>query len=458
MSSDGDSQVSQDTAGNVLLRARNGDIIRFDDTGLILQLSDQVVDDLRGRLLGQIDPEVLGDVDAWDVQRQEDWFLFHANLPGMKGARRYRRLVSGGDSIAETPGPVLGVLSIGGARRTRAFPGIGAFPYHVVAAADEVGAVGLAGIDTAIATDKAQVLREQTVDSMLAGEMLALRQAAGRGLPLIVARTETDRSASLVELSEGVAFQNLLQAAENLNALAGALGKKSKIACISVDFTLEDVMTPASEYTVSLGHFLQKLTGALWDHGFAVPTVLALFDATAPTLLHAQYELALAPSEASPVFSMPSYALDMDEFARPTKQAMQNRAATEAAALAEIEAGRFWQCPVLLLAEWDGTGRIRLRSNSASPLQIDPQDPFGSGASAGFRLEGPDGEITIMSVAVDDTEPRDVLIEPKGDAPRTGLKISYAWNGPGALRDSWEHPIGRPVQRWALPAMLEVHG
>ena len=458
MSSDSDSHVSQDAAGNVLLRARNGDVIRFDDTGLVLKLSDQVVENLRDRVSPVIDAEVLGDVDAWDLHRHGDWYLFHANLPGMPGPRRYRRLVSGGDSIAETPGSVLGVLGLGGARRTRTVSGNGAFPYHVVAPADEVGAVGLAGVETAVATDKAQLLREQTADSLLAGEMLALRQKAGRGLPLIVARTETDRSASLAELGEGTAFQNALQAADNLKALAGTLGKRAKIACISVDFTLEDVVTAEQDYAGTLRSLLGKLTGALWDKGFAVPTVLALFDTTAPALRQAQYELAVGSSEGSPVYSMPSYALDMDDYARPTENAMQMRAMTEAAALAEIEAGRGWQCPLLLLAEWDGKARIRVRSNSSLSLEIGPEDPLGAGEAAGFRLKGPDGAIGIKSVTVDPKEQRDVLIEPDGDAPRKGLRLGYAWDGPGALCDNWQHPYGNPVRRWVLPAMLEVHG
>ena len=125
MSFEDDHQVPPNGTGNVLLRARNGDVIRFDDSGLILKLSDQVVDDLRHRLFTPIDPDVLGDLDAWNLRVQADWIFFDANMPGSNGPRGYRRPVAGGAVLAETPGPVLGILSLGGSRRTRAIPGPG---------------------------------------------------------------------------------------------------------------------------------------------------------------------------------------------------------------------------------------------------------------------------------------------------------------------------------------------
>ena len=39
-----------DTTRPVILRARNGDVIRADETGLTLRLSDEVVADFRRRL------------------------------------------------------------------------------------------------------------------------------------------------------------------------------------------------------------------------------------------------------------------------------------------------------------------------------------------------------------------------------------------------------------------------
>lgn len=457
MDSNDDRQTLQDEAGNVLLRARNGDAVQFDETGQILKLSDQVVADLKERLSAVIDAEVLGDIDAWDVRQNGDWFHFNANMPGMAGPRGYRRQVAGGDVIAETPGPVLGILSLGGARRAGAFPGRGDFPYHVVSAADEVGAVGLAGIEAATATSDVQLLREQTSDSMLAAEALALRQSAGRGLPLIVSRTETDISASVTDLTKGAAFSNLLQAVDNLSALATSLGKQARLGCISLDFVTEDVVTPAADFSDAFRCLMSTLEKELWTRGFAAPVFLSIFDASSPDRNQLQFDLALFPAGHRLVFSMPSYALEMDAFARMTKTGMTQRAMTEAAALAEIEAGTGWQCPVLLLAEWQKT-RIRVRSNSALPLMIDPQDPFKAGSQAGFRLHGPEGEIEIKNVKIDGKEPRDLILRVPEDTPHTGLTLSYAWEGAGALRDCWQHPFEKPVKRWALPAKLEVHG
>ncbi|MBT8431418.1 MAG: hypothetical protein KJP27_02880, partial [Altererythrobacter sp.] len=57
-------------SNDVILRARNGDVIAWDDTGLVLRLSDQVIADIAARLgLGTqsasvSDTSALGDIDA----------------------------------------------------------------------------------------------------------------------------------------------------------------------------------------------------------------------------------------------------------------------------------------------------------------------------------------------------------------------------------------------------------
>ena len=112
----------------VLLRAKNGDVIGFDDTGLRMNLSDSVIADIHRRLpVGQgdaaIDPAVLGDVDAWNLRQRGDWYVFSANLPGAQGPRQFRRAVkaevdaSAPDIIADTAGAVYGLLALGGTRR-----------------------------------------------------------------------------------------------------------------------------------------------------------------------------------------------------------------------------------------------------------------------------------------------------------------------------------------------------
>ncbi len=468
MSSD-ERKISRGEAENVLLRARNGDVIRFDDSGLILNLSDVVVEDLRSRLsapptaltrgqTGSLDAECLGDIDAWNLRREGDWFLFDANLPGGGAPRGYRRLVHGGDIIAETPGPVLGVLSLGGARRARSVPGTGKFPYHVVAPADDIGATGLSGVEAAASSNSAERLREQTQDSLLAAEILALRQQAGRGLPLMIARCESDDAASLRQLGAGPAFRNLVQAAANLQAIGQSLGKRTRLAALSLDFTLEDVLTPAGDYVQDLLCLLQDLFQALWSHDLPPVPVLMVFETSVATLRAPHWELALHQSDMNLLFSMPSYALEYDGTARLTPGAMQRRAATEAAALSEVEAGRGWQCPLFLLAEYEGQTRIRLRSNAAVPLVIDTTDPYGAGPAHGLHLIGPHGPVDITDVRVDPDEPRDLLVEAGSTLPTSGVHLSYAWDGPGALRDEWAHPSKAKLRRWALPCNLEVFG
>ena len=67
------------------------------------------------------------------------------------------------------------------------------------------------------------------------------------------------------------------------------------------------------------------------------------------------------------------------------------------------------------------------------------------------RSRGPDGLLAIQSVSVDPEEPRDLLIQLEKKAAHTGLMFSYAWETPGAIRDSWSSPDAPDVKRWALP-------
>ena len=121
-------------SGTTLIAAENGPVIEADDTGLVLRLSDRVIRDIARRIglpaapeaapeaapvqptsatVQWLDAALLGDIDAWDLQREGEWLRFLAHRPGPQGARRYRRHASGGGIIAETPGPVLGLLSLG---------------------------------------------------------------------------------------------------------------------------------------------------------------------------------------------------------------------------------------------------------------------------------------------------------------------------------------------------------
>lgn len=124
--------MSSDPKHNqTLIAAENGPVIEVDATGLVLRLSDRVIRDIARRIglpagtkaappageaelaaAERLDPAMLGDIDAWDLQREGEWLRFVAHRPGATGARRYRKAVAGGGVIAETPGPVLGLLSL----------------------------------------------------------------------------------------------------------------------------------------------------------------------------------------------------------------------------------------------------------------------------------------------------------------------------------------------------------
>ncbi|MCP3880763.1 MAG: hypothetical protein GY701_20570, partial [Sulfitobacter sp.] len=167
----------------VLLRAKNGDVIGFDETGLRLNLSDSVIADIHRRLPagGQVlpvDAAVLGDVDAWNLREQGEWYVFDANLPGAQGTRQFRRKItaapdaSAPDIIADTSGAVFGVLAIGGTRRAVTADETLSFPYHVVTTGDDLGPAGAAGTETLAPTDLMQRLTEQTRDSLIADEIL----------------------------------------------------------------------------------------------------------------------------------------------------------------------------------------------------------------------------------------------------------------------------------------------
>ncbi|HAR81275.1 MAG TPA: hypothetical protein DCS25_02615, partial [Sulfitobacter pontiacus] len=237
----------------VLLRAKNGDVIGFDETGLRLNLSDSVIADIHRRLPagGQVlpvDAAVLGDVDAWNLREQGEWYVFDANLPGAQGTRQFRRKItaapdaSAPDIIADTSGAVFGVLAIGGTRRAVTADETLSFPYHVVTTGDDLGPAGAAGTETLAPTDLMQRLTEQTRDSLIADEILRRRHAEHRALPLLYARTETDSSASITALIDGAAFTSFHQTVANLRAAARALGKPAKVLSVGLDFTLEDVL------------------------------------------------------------------------------------------------------------------------------------------------------------------------------------------------------------------------
>jgi hypothetical protein len=199
----------------VVVRAPNGDVIRYDPSGLVMRLSDKVIADIALRLgtrdrraaLGPpADEDALGDVDAWDIRAEGDWLRFTARLAGRQGVRGFRRHVSpaGRSWGMRRDRSWRSSASAGQARRSPR-PGAPAYPHHVVAPADDIGAVGMAGIEAAPETDRLEGLRECTHEALVAETLLDWRMEAFAPLPLFVVRAETEAVSTAAALVDGVA-------------------------------------------------------------------------------------------------------------------------------------------------------------------------------------------------------------------------------------------------------------
>ncbi|WP_126623172.1 hypothetical protein [Oceaniglobus ichthyenteri] len=432
----------------VLLRVDNGTVIAYDSTGLILRLSDKVVDDLRARLgplnapgasAEWIAPEVLGDIDAWNVARHGDWYHFDAKLPTYPHPRRFRRPVSGGHIVAEAAGPLMAVLSIGGARRAWAVPGRAAFPAHVVCPADDIGPVGVAGTEAAVATDGLEQAREVTLDTLLADALLANRQREGRALPLIMALCETDCAGSAADLADGIAMANLEQAIANTISAAARLGTSARILAVALDFGAEDVCSDHDTYIAGMRTVMDRIAAKLGADGMHEPVFVMRSDETGARV-HEHWHLSVFPGAHKLVFAAPGYAFEFDDNFRPTAQAMAQMAAAEAAAINATLQREPWHCPRVLLAETMAPGQIRVTTDALTPLVLD-HGAFGTGADHGFSLGG----VEITEIARDPGDDRALILHHGAGAPST---LSYAAGRAGALRDD--------TGRWALPAILTV--
>jgi hypothetical protein len=460
----------------VILRAENGDVIGYDQSGLVLRLADRVIADIAARLdLAPVEvaavapgevPDLPEALDAWAIRREGDWVLFQANLPGADSARGYRRHVEGGAILAESRGPLLGILGIGGARAGLASEGPSGFPYHIFAPADDIGAVGMGGEGEAEATPLLQQIPELTHEALLAESLLVRRQAARMSLPLIVLRAETDTAASAADLGQGLAVANLERAAANLVAAAARLGTRAQVLAVTLDYVLEDVSGDAIAYRDGILALMERITRSLGALGFSRPVFLAGFDCgthriTTGPALQGQWELSWNHGDHQLVFTGPTYAFAMDDTGRLTDAGRRAKAEMSAEALLVVQAGGKWLCPTIQLAERVGND-IRLICEAADALVIDTADPFGAGPQAGFRLDGVTNGATIRSVEIDPKDRRAVILR-CSKRPEGAVEVAYAFgaapnDGPypanaGALRDAWGQG---GLHRWALPARLTL--
>ncbi|WP_127115753.1 hypothetical protein [Shimia sediminis] len=497
----------------VLISAPNGDVIQFDDSGLIMKLSDQVVRDLAARLadvedgsttaaplqtttgsVSLIDAEVLGDVDAWHVLQDGDWFRFQANLRGADGPRGYRKPVHGGDIFADAPGAVLGLLSIGGPRRATGIEGHGRFPYHVVAPNDDVGAVGLIGSGSAQPVTGFSTIGEQTRDTLIAHAILQHQKSAGRALPLIMARCEADQSHDATALSRGAAFDNLLASAETLATVARSMGKTARILAVGLDYCIEDTTSTEDVFRDGIYALMQKTEQALGRLGFRKPCFISQFECGGllsddECHTEAQWQLAVNPGTSDLIYSAPGYMFEQNAIGRPTPAALGQMAEMDAHAIRAWSSGEriegefdsifgpLW-CPTFLLAEREGGPEgttIRISATARSALVIDGQPDFGNVTHAGFSFENVENGAKIVNVRTSPDAPLDIFLDCDKPPEGTNLRLRYASGqrselafdpdrvgfpvNRGSVRDGWSAPCsdGRQLYRWALPCVLPVN-
>lgn len=477
-------QSTTDVQDNgVVIRASNGDVIRYDDTGLVLRLSDKVLADIALRLGTQpssmrpddiapttapaalqpgdrLDPhDFFPGVEAWGLSISGDWIYFTADLPGKQGVRGYRRPMDGGHIIADAPGPVCGIFGLGGARAALATTRPSHYPHHIMAPADDIGAVGHAGIEDASETDQLDPLREVTHEALVAETLLAGRIADHASLSLCVTRVETDAAATTADLATGVAQKNLVQAARNMAAAARSLGKPAQLLAITLDYTFEDQSGDAAAWRDGMLAVMENTERDLVQLGFHNPRFIARFDsgtdtANAPHVIQGQWDLGWNHGDHNFTFSAPSYMFHYDAYDRPTDDARQDMADMTAAALADPD----WHCPTILLAErdLDTPTLIRVTAKAMDDLVLPPrEDP-----TAGFCLLGTDAPVQITDVRLDPDDTKRLILTcdttPTGD----GVHLGYAYGGPqvGHLRDTWEQigTTGRVLHRWALPCHLPL--
>lgn len=466
----------------VIIRAQNGDVIGWDETGLTLHLSDRVIADIAARLdlpkasAAPSAPDAEGvlenDIDAWAVQQRGDWTYFQANLPGADGPRGYMRHKDDPTILAQSHLPLIGIFALGGARAQLGQPLPTRFPYHLFAPADDIGAAGMGGEGEAQSTPNLLPLRELTHEALMAECLLSLRRAAGAGLPLFVLRAETDMAASSDNLGQGLAMANLQQALQNHTAAAARLGRPAQVAAICLDYCLEDIAGDAAGYRDGIIAVMAQITRALGAVGAPRPVFLAGFDCGTQTItngpaMEGQWQLSWNHGDHPLVCTGPSYAYAIDDMGRLTDAGRRRKAMLSAQALMAVQAGADWFGPIIQLAERAGND-IRLTCAAMEGVVIDETDPFDAGPMAGFRLDGVTNKAQITKVEVDPKDKRAVILR-CSTRPEGEVFVAYAFGASprqrahdhpanaGALRDTWAtQGDDGLLHRWALPARLRL--
>ncbi|MEM1065973.1 MAG: hypothetical protein AAGJ74_10775, partial [Pseudomonadota bacterium] len=299
---------------DVILRARNGDVIAFDESGLILRLSDQVIADIAARTgLGARPVAPPADLDAWNAWEMGDWLRFEAHLPPFPAPRTYRRRREGGSILADAPGPLLGLLIIGGPAASDTYAGPAAFPNHVLAPADDLGAQGAAGTVLARPVDRLQALTERTQGSATADAVLAARHRDGRAMPLICVRAETAAAPSVASLAEGAAVANAAAAIGSFTAIAETLGTRAEMLATVLDLAEDDVTSNGTAFASGVFALVDRIDALCHARGMREAPFLLRFP-NDPARLRALWQIAVHPAGRRITVPCPSYAFARDAF------------------------------------------------------------------------------------------------------------------------------------------------
>ena len=310
----------KDRKSGILLRADNGKLIEFDETGLPVELADGFFKEAERRLKKKferlpVDAGVLGDINAWDVHECDGWYLFQADLPGAQRGGCFRRRVqpSGDqnpDIIAEPSTALFGLFSIGGARRSSSFDLPVNYPFHVLGPGDDMGAVGSAGTVLVEKNEVLSNLKEHTRDSLVADEIVRRRMNAYRALPVFCVRSETDSSASTEALLGGPAMKNFEQTVSNFCSAARSLSKSPKCLAVGLEFSFDAVEDEAAEWLDGTFKIMEAITNVFLNHKLHKPLFVSSFDAGTDYLsdgliLRAQGELTWQKAGHDHVFPLP---------------------------------------------------------------------------------------------------------------------------------------------------------
>lgn len=444
----------------ILIQANNGPVIGYDETGLRMRLSDETIQQISDRLPDRasaqstpIDPRILGDIDAWNVVQQGDWLCFDAKLPSYPETRRFRRHAKRPGIFAEPPGVLLGLFSVGGPSRCDLIDAPLQHPAHIITADDDIGAVGMGGIEDAPALGVPAPVRHATLDTLTADALVGLRRAAGGASPVIYTRCETDSSPTIDAFSNGQALRNLDQAMGNFVQAARALGVAAKALPIAIDYCAEDVLSDADSYLSGMHHLLDVITDIAAKHGLHQPHFLLPFPAS-PARHAAHASLSVISGTHRVIYTGPQSQFPVDRFGRATPESLSQHAQLNAQILQAHLLGDDWHCPRLLLAEKVDAKVIRVITDAKSPLVL-----AQPATKAGLELRAKGKKLSISKLAIAAQDPFALEITLKAAVP-PGTTLRYGETSAAGVRDSFalDTATGVTLHRWALPAQLEVTG